>query len=413
MNLVAARYIDRWVGVAAHLGLYAAGRAVAPGRSRLPPLGATTPPVAGRTWAAPARVLGIKFYGLGNIVMLLPALHALRAAHPGVEVDFLTLPANAAFLAGTGLVRRVITVEVDTLPAFARGVARLLRDLRAGGYDTVLDFEQFLKISGIFAFWTGAPERIGFDTEGQHRGALYTTRVVSTDSAHTTDMFLRLVAPLGAPAARGPAVTLPVAPADREQVAALLAAEAPGTGPLVVLHLGTGENYNRTALKRWEPARFAAVADALATRHGARVVFTGRGADEGRLVAEARGHMRQPSLDTTDRLGVGPLAALLAEATCVIACDTSVMHLAGALGTPVVALFGPTPPLLYGPRGARDVVLYKNLYCSPCLSNYNFKMSACTDPVCMRSITVDEVVAAIEARGLFARDAVDRRRAGA
>jgi ADP-heptose:LPS heptosyltransferase len=113
-------------------------------------------------------------------------------------------------------------------------------------------------------------------------------------------------------------------------------------------------------------------------------------------------------LDACDRLGVGELAALVAEATVVLTGDTSVMHLAGAVGTPVVALLGPTPPALYGPRGPRDVVFYKDLYCSPCLSNYNFKMSTCTDPVCMRSIGADEVLAAIESR-FFASGAQARR----
>src|SRR5438132_558753 len=113
--------------------------------------------------------------------------------------------------------------------------------------------------------------------------------------------------------------------------------------------------------------------------------------------------MRHPALDSCDRLAVGELAALLAEASLVLTGDTSVKHLAGAVGTPVVALLGPTPPALYGPSGPRDLVFYKDLYCSPCLSNYNFKMSTCTDPVCMRSIGTDEVLAAIEAR-YFARD---------
>ena len=394
MNLHAARYIDRWAGVAVHLGLYAVGRAA--GR-RLSPLGATTPPSAGRTWARPRRVLAIKFYGLGNIVMILPTLAALRAAVPEVEIDFLTLPGNEALLAQSGLVTRVLTVEVATFPGFVRAAARLLRGLRTGGYDTVLDFEQFLKVSGIFGFLSGAPELIGFDTEGQHRGWLYTTRVVSTDSVHTRDLFFRLAVPLGAPPGPAPAWRLPVADADRARVRALL----PGDGaarPLVVIHPGTGESYNRVALKRWEIDRFATVADALVERHAALVVFTGQGALERALIAEARSRMRHPAFDSCDRLAVGELAALLAEATLVLTGDTSVMHLAGAIGAPVAALLGPTPPALYGPSGPRDLVFYKGLYCSPCLSNYNFKMSTCTDPVCMRSIGADEVLAAIEAR---------------
>src|SRR5438094_179087 len=294
MNLLAARYIDRWAGVAVHLGLHAVGRAT--GR-RLPPPGATTPPSAGRTWARPRRVLAIKFYGLGNLVMILPTLAALRAAVPEVEIDFLTLPGNEALLEQSGLMARVLTVEVATFPRFARAVARLVQALRARGYDTVLDFE-----------------------------------------------------------------------------------------------------------------RFAAVADALAERHGVVVAFTGQGAAECALVAEATRRMRHPALDACDRLGVGELAALVAEATVVLTGDTSVMHLAGAVGTPVVALLGPTPPALYGPRGSRDVVFYKDLYCSPCLSNYNFKMITCTDPVCMRSIVADELLAAIVER--FFPSGAQARRVG-
>ena len=404
MNLHAARYIDRWAGVAAHLALRAVGRVA--GR-HLPPLGATTPPSVGRTWARPRRVLAIKFYGLGNIVMILPTLAALRTAVPEVEIDFLTLPGNEELLAQSGLVTRVLTVEVATFPRFVRAGARLIRRLRAGGYDTVLDFEQFLKVSGIFGFLSGAPELIGFDTEGQHRGWLYTTRVVSTDSVHTRDLFLRLAVPLGALPGPAPAWRLPVADADRARVRALL----PGDGavrPLVVIHPGTGESYNRVALKRWEIERFAAVADALVERHGALVAFTGNGEVERELIAEATRRMRHPALDSCDRLAVGELAALLAEASLALTGDTSVIHLAGAVGTPVVALLGPTPPALYGPSGPRDLVFYKDLYCSPCLSNYNFKMSTCTDPVCMRSIGTDEVLAAIEAR-YFAGGAQARR----
>jgi len=74
------------------------------------------------------------------------------------------------------------------------------------------------------------------------------------------------------------------------------------------------------------------------------------------------------------------------------------MHLAGLVHTPVIAFFGPTEPRIYGPRGDTDLVFYKSLYCSPCLSNYNLKMSRCVDPVCMRAIGVDEVVAGIDAR---------------
>jgi ADP-heptose:LPS heptosyltransferase len=343
-------------------------------------------------------VLGLKFYGLGNIAMILPVLQELRAAWPDVEIDFLTLPGNAALLEQSGLVRRVLTTDVTTTPRFARSVWRLFTELRRGGYDTVLDFEQFLKVSGVFGFLTRAARRIGLDTEGQHRGWLYTTRIAYTDSEHTTDVFRRLLAPFGIDGPRPAAWRLAVLEPARHAARARLAEAglSPAT-PFVVVHLGTGPNYDKIAVKRWEVDRFAQLADRLVEQHQVAVVFTGQGDEERVLIDAARGHMRASAIDLCDRLDVLALTGLIRDAAFVVANDTSVIHLASIIGTPVVALFGPTAPSMYGPRGASDLVFYKSPYCSPCISNYNLKLSRCTNPVCMRSITVDEVAAGIEA----------------
>ncbi len=99
-----------------------------------------------------------------------------------------------------------------------------------------------------------------------------------------------------------------------------------------------------------------------------------------------------------DALGVEELTGLLDSALFVVSNDTSIMHLAGLVDTPVVAFFGPTEPRLYGPRGPGDIVFYRGLFCSPCLSNYNLKMSRCVDPVCLKQVSVDEVIARVEER---------------
>jgi ADP-heptose:LPS heptosyltransferase len=393
MNLRIARYIDRWLGPPLCLLLYAIARLL--GR-RLPALGATTPPTG--VLPRPRRVLGIKFYGLGNVVMVLPTLRALQATFPDVEIDFLTLAENAPLLERSGCVRNVLTVDVGGRRPFVRSILALLPRLRRGGYDTVLDFEQFVKLSALFAHLAGPRECIGLATEGQNRAWLYTTRVAYTDSDHTVDTFLRMVAPFGIGRTAAAGWTLPVDDGDRRRVHAVLGTTGAERHPLVVVHVGNGASHNRVELKRWDAGRFAAVADALVDRHGVAVVFTGKGDEERALIDDTRGRMQRPAVDTCDRLDLGELIALVAEADVVIANDTSVMHLAGAVGTPVVALFGPTSPASYGPRGARDLVFYKQLYCSPCLSNYNLKLSGCTNNVCMQRITAEEVLAGIESR---------------
>jgi len=414
LNLHFARYVDRWIGLAVCFGLWLAGRVAGAirGRRVVPPLLATTPPAPAAVPRSPRRVLAIKFYGLGNIAMILPTLQAMRDGGD-CEIDFLTLPGNRELLQRSGLVRRALTVEVGGYASFLSSVGRLLGALRAGRYDAVIDFEQFMKLSGVFAFLTGAGVRVGFNTEGQARGWLYTHRIAYADTDHMADIFMRVAQPFGRAVVPAPRVRVAVSAEDRER--ALRHAGIADGGPLVAMHMGTGPNYNKIALKRWDARRFGALADALIERWGARVAFTGQGVEEASLIEDALAGMRHRSgaLSLCDRLDVSELLALLDACELVVSNDTSVMHLAGLVETPVVAFFGPTEPRLYGPRGPNDLVFYKGLYCSPCLSNYNLKMSRCVDPVCMREITLAEVIAGVEARfGSSARAAPGERAAG-
>jgi ADP-heptose:LPS heptosyltransferase len=160
-------------------------------------------------------------------------------------------------------------------------------------------------------------------------------------------------------------------------------------------------------------AAFVALADELSVRRGVRIVFTGQGAEETTLVDGALTAMQHGTgaISACDRLSVPELVSLLDVARFVVSNDTSVMHLTGLVGTPVVAFFGPTEPRIYGPRGDDDLVFYKSLFCSPCLSNYNLKMSRCVNPVCMRAITVEEVLLAVAAKFPEAKNAAAPRAA--
>lgn len=406
-----SRRIDAWLGLALCALLYGFARLHARlGGPALAPWGAPTPPRGdGAREPAPRRVLAIKLWGLGNLVMIAPVLDALRRAAPGVEIDFLTLESNRALLSRSGVVDRVVGFEVRSHAALLRSLWAALRALRARRYDLVLDFEQFAKLSAILAYLCGAPRRIGFATDAQRRAALFTTRVAYADGEPMRQIFLRLLQPLGfEPRIRPPRFAIEAS--ERERVAQLL--EAGGIrrdgSPLVAIHVGSGPSSTGVPLKRWPPESFAELADALARRHGASLVFTGHGEEEGELVRGVRARMQEPALDLCGRLGLGELLALLEGCRFVVSNDTSVMHLAGAVGAPVAALFGPTSPREYGPWRSDDLVFWKGLPCSPCLTNYNQKVSLCRDPACMRAISPAEVLEAIEKRFL-APDALPRR----
>ena len=407
-----SRRIDTWAGLVLCALLYVVARL----RARLgghpqPALRATTPPVADAPLPRPRRVLAIKLYGLGNVTMIVPVLDALRRGAPGVEIDFLTIEGNRVLLERSGVVERVLGLAVTDYAALARSFFSAFRTIRSRRYDLVLDFEQFMKLSSIIAYLSGASRRIGFNTDGQRRGWLYTTRVVYSDGEHMRAIFLRLLRPLGIE----PGLRLPcfaVEAAERARVAELLAGHGVASGhfPIVVVHVGSASHFYERPLKRWPVANFAVVADALVERRGAAVVFTGKGEEERGLVRQALAAMRRPAVDACDGLSLGDLLALLQTCHLVVSNDTSMIHLAAAVGTPVAALFGPTSPQQYGPGNPGDLVFYRDLYCSPCLTNYNLKVSHCSDPVCLRSITPEEVLEAIDKRFLGA-DAELRRRA--
>ncbi|UCE86776.1 MAG: glycosyltransferase family 9 protein [Deltaproteobacteria bacterium] len=399
-NYNLARRIDSWAGPLLCAALFAVSRVHALlGGPPQPAMRATTPPR--RAPLEPRRILVIKCYGLGNVVMLLPVLAALRHGLPQARVDFLTLEEHRALLERSGLPSRVIGITLRGFPGVFARLWRALREVRAGRYDLVIDFEQFVKFSAAIAYLSGAPERIGFNTDGQRRGWLYTKRVVYTDSEHMSRIFARLLRPLAIDT-EPRRVVLDTRPDEEARVDARLAEHGIEAGrfPRIAVHMGSGDNFYRIPLKRWPIENFAALCDELAKRHGAAILFTGKGAEERELVATAIAKMTMPAVDLCDGFSVTELLAFLKRCHLVIVNDTSVMHIAAAVRTPTVAFFGPTAPLHYGPGNPEDLVFYRDLHCSPCLTNYNLKVSRCTDPVCVRSIPPDEVLGAVEKRFL-------------
>jgi ADP-heptose:LPS heptosyltransferase len=389
-----SRKIDTWVGLLICWLLYLYSRLREP---RLPAMRATTPPGSVRVPECPRRILTIKTYGLGNVALLMPVLAALRRAYPDAEIDFLTLRENRDLAQRSGLIDRVLPLRIDGYRQLAGSLSKIFRSLRQRRYDLVIDFEQFIKLSTIIAFASGARDRIGFNTDGQRRGWLYTTRVVYTDSEHMSRIFARLLRPLEIDTSPGP-FELATRPEEESRLGELLAAAGvePGHFPLIAVHVGSGPNFYDVPLKRWPLERFARLGDELISRYGAALVFTGKGEEERALVEETLSLMTHPAVNGCDEFSIGELLCLLRRCNLVVSNDTSVVHLAAALRTPVVCFFGPTNPEQYGPGKPEDLVLYKDFYCSPCSTNYNLKVSYCADPTCIRSISVEETLDAIQ-----------------
>jgi heptosyltransferase-2 len=257
--------------------------------------------------------------------------------------------------------------------------------LRDCGYQMVLLLPNSFR-AALDAWLLRSPVRLGYATDG--RRWLLTHAVPATEGPppHQVDAYLQLVAALGLPIVeRIPRLT-PTARAEK-QAEHLWAGQGWGRADQV---LGICPGAAFGPAKRWWPERFAALADRLLASGRFHVVFFGS-PEEVPLVDLIRSHMTREAASLAGQDSLGSFMALAARCAVVIANDSGSMHIANAVGTPVVALFGPTDPRRTAPSASSAAVLRHDLACSPCFR------TTCpyTDHPCMRFIGVDDVYRAV------------------
>ena len=327
------------------------------------------------------RILLIKPSSLGDVIHALPTLTALRRRFPQTHIAWLVKRQWAGVLDRAQDLDAVWPVEPGL-----RGWASLIPRLRAARFDLVIDLQGLLR-SAMIALLSGCPCRIGFANTREGSPWFYSHRVaVPAPDIHAVDRYLLVAAALGAVPSGSPEFRLGIWPGDREAVEAVLRRHGlPGSGEWIAMNAAA-----RWPTKRYPPESFAAVADQVQDAGLGPVAFIG-GPEDGPAVTAVIARMRTRAIDLTGATPVGLLPALLASAALLVTNDSGPMHVAAAVGTPVVALFGPTSPVLTGPYGGAHRALTSGIACSPCFSR------RCRNSVeleCLRSLLPATVVEA-------------------
>ncbi len=325
-------------------------------------------------------MLIVRLSSLGDVLFAFPAVQALLDSGRATRVAWLVEDRAAALLALLPGLDEVLVFPRRRRSAWPAHAVRLL----ARRDDLVLDLQGNLKSRAQLLFLRSRCTA-GFDASvARERAHLAYDRAISPQgSRHRVAQGLAFMRALGVPAPLEPVrprLRLPDAACARARE---LLARLPGSGPVVVLHPGTSAFGQ---LKRWAPERFAELGDLLAARHGARLLLTG-GPTESALVQALRAGLRTPSLAPAPA-GLPDLAALLQAAQLVVASDSLPLHLANALGTPVVGLYGPKDPAVTGPAFDRARVVRGDAACSPCT------LRRCRDRICMDELPAAAVAAA-------------------
>lgn len=323
------------------------------------------------------RILIINLAFIGDVLLATPVARALRQAYPDAGVDMMVIPLAAGIARGNPYVDEVIEYDKRGRHKKISELFKLIAAIRARRYDLAVT-TNFAPRGAMLAWASGIPRRVGYDA--QHAGWFLTDKASPHRPVvrHEAENYLDVLKPLGI-TTEDTSLAFRLDPADAASMAAKVVIDS--DKPIVAIcPVGSYR------LKSWPPASFAVLIRRLAPLVDCYLI--GARGEAGRLeeVNTAAGHLAKVLAGT---LTLGELAAFLARARLLVSVDTGPMHIANAVGTPVVALFGPTDPKGWGPRGPRDVILHTPVDCSPCWGR-----TACSDHRCMNLLDADRVTAA-------------------
>ncbi len=317
---------------------------------------------------------------LGDAVMSTPALERIRQNFPDAEIVLVANPLVAQLFVDHPFCDRVLVFDKKGQHQGVGGFLKLSSQLRRERFDLAILLQNAIE-AALLSVFALIPRRAGYRTDG--RGLLLNYGVPAVDSKHGmhhVDYYLHMLTALGL--AGDPAEPLLVVSGDER---AWAATTLPGPRWLAV---NPGAAYG--SAKRWLPERFAAVADQLVVKHGFQVVLTG-GPVECEIGADIEKAMSCRPVNLIGQTSVRQMMAVLDRCQLMITNDSGPMHIAGALGTPLVAVFGPTDHTTTSPRTAQCRIVRHAVECAPCM------LRQCPiDHRCMAGVTVDAVVAAAD-----------------
>jgi lipopolysaccharide heptosyltransferase II len=340
-----------------------------------------------QTPSAPRRILLLRIERIGDLVMALQAIRDVRTLAPHAAIDLVVGSWNAELAGAVPGVTRVHTLDAAWLSRGNGGGSLLAllgaaRAWRTERYDLAINFEPDIR-SNVLTAASGARWIVGYRSAGG--GALLDLALDYDTRAHTTANARRLVATaFGRTPAESSGPLLHIPETARRRADQRLPAR---TGPLIGVHASGGRE-----IKQWDPARFAGVAHRLIQERGATIVLTGAASDRA-LVDRVKGLLPpEHVIDVAGDEELLTVAAILQRLDLFITGDTGPMHIAAAVGTPIVAVFGPSDPVRYAPSGPRDRVVRIELPCAPC-NRIRLPPARCVGhvPDCLAGISADHV----------------------
>ena len=336
------------------------------------------------------KILIIKLSSIGDVIHTLPSLYAIRRRYPDAVIDWLVEEDASRLVNGHNLlndciiVRRKRWLKKPLSAETWQEASIILKTLRDREYDIVIDFQGLIK-SGIWTFLSKGKRRVGFRRR-RELSSIFLNEALPpyNPDLHAVDRYQKLAQHIGAEVTN---VEFPLSISENERQNAISILKENGVleGQLFIVV----NPMARWETKLWGNDRFASLCNLITDKFDMRVVLTGSGSmvsEIDKIIAMTNGR----TVNLAGKTDLKELTAIICYSKLMITVDSGPMHIAAAIGKPVIALFGPTAPWRTGPYGDRHIVIRKGLPCSPCF------LKKCKDVKCMKEIKVEDVIKAVE-----------------
>ena len=321
-------------------------------------------------------ILLIRLSSLGDIVLTSPAIRAVREHFPKARISMLVASQSADLLTENPHLDEVIRFDRRAKDKDTAQMLKLARMLREREFDLAIDFQRKFR-TGLLAYLSGAKCRVGYH---QPKGLLCSVRVPDS-TGHAVERYFALLHAAGI-AAKDRTLELFLSESDRNYARdAMQKRSIDGDKPTIGLFPGAGWK-----LREWMPDRFAAIGDRLVRHFDAQVIVFG-GQHERELANRVIDLMTEKAISLAGNHQIRQFAALIERCNLFLTNDTGPMHIAAALRTPTVALFGPGNHIRFQPLDPIHSTIRHDVPCNPCKQFTD----RCKDNICMKLITVDEV----------------------
>ena len=349
----------------------------------------------------------------GAAILAYSALVKIKNLFPTAQLYYVIFEEMKESIQMLGIIpeENIITINSKSLINLTLSVKNMLLTLRRKGVDAVLDLELFSRISSILSYLCGAPIRIGFDKfhmEGLYRGSLHTHRVAYNHLKHISLNFLSLAyalkedprdIPLSKLKAWSEDIHLPKIPSnkdDEEKIFQKLKLHCPDITRDKTLIVFNPNGSDLLPLRRWPTDSYVELARKLLEHPSVYIVITGSPSEKRDAAMICDTIQNNRCIDLAGETTFRELFDLYNVAQLLVSNDSGPPNLASMTNIRVLVFFGPETPTCYKPLGDNVEVLYANFLCSPCVSAYNHRKTACRDNKCLQTITVDEVYAKIK-----------------